>query len=233
ALPRFSGVTDNAKENACLSNRTIAESSYMRYLANGGTSITNGTTGTDFLVDNELLDKEITCPSGGSYKWVVDGSGNAYLSCSVHNPSENISDFVMNSMIDLLKSFEGKTNSEIATILGSNSISNDTYRAYLLANVFNGTWPSFPEELQSQVTNGDTLKIMSFSNSTDPDDPVVYSSSNTGNVWSAGLFYYPGKGWYRYINSYGSYVNITFSSLTGTSLKNKIDSEPSNWKLID
>lgn len=137
---------------------------------------------------------------------------------------------VLDSMISLLKTLEGKTQKETAAILGTNSINNSAYRAYILSNTFGGTWPSFPSELQGKVVPDATgLKIMPFSYSKAPNDPIIYASTKTGDVWNADLFYYEGKGWYRHKNTYNVYTTITFSSMSGTDLKTQIDANPKLW----
>lgn len=211
----------------------MVDNLYAIYFINGGAAITNGTHGTQFLVDSHYLDQEITCQSGGVYTWTADSQGNAHISRSIHDKKTGAGDIVLDSMISLLRSFDGKSRSEIAAILGSNNISNDTYRAYILANTFSGTWPSFPAELQGKVPNGSQLRVMPFSNSSAPDDPVIYASTNTSNNWNAELFYVPDQGWYRYKNSYGYYAGYTFSSMTGAKLAQAVADNPAQWVKVD
>jgi len=180
------------------------------------------------LVDKNYLEN-IPVPrrDESSFQWSIESQE------WIISQSNNVGDIVFKSMVSLLNLFEDKTTVEIQNILGSNNISNDTYRAYILSHTFNGTWPSFPEELQAKVDNGSQLKVMPFSYSESPNDPVIYASTNTGNNWNAQYFYYQGKGWYRYKNQYGTYTGYTFSNKSGTALKEFIDATPNQWELVE
>ncbi|SHH18963.1 prepilin-type N-terminal cleavage/methylation domain-containing protein [Clostridium grantii] len=236
-IPKYISYANSSSETACLSNRRIANSTYLMYLANGGLIIKDNYSGTSFLVNSGDLYDEVSCPSDGTFSWIVDSDGNAYISCSVHNPSKELGDIVLETMFNLFDLLKGKTDTEKATILGinNNNFSNDTYRAYILKNDFNGTWPTLSVDLPKKyeiTINGSELKIMPFSNSKDLSDPVIYASTNTGNSWNSPVFYYPGKGWYIHKNSYNVYTGVTFSSYTGTDIKNLIDSKPSEWESL-
>jgi type IV pilus assembly protein PilA len=231
AIPKFISYIDSSREAACLSNRRIANSAYLVYLANGGSIIEDNLSGTQFLVDSGDLFDEIVCPSGGTYSWILDSNENAFISCSVHTPSDELGDILLDIVVDLLTSY---STSELWELIGKYP-SNDNIREYILNTYFNGSWPSLsvdlPDKFEGTLTSD--LKIMPFSNTKDLSDPVIYASTNTGNSWNATVFYYPGDGWYIHKNSYNSYTGITFSSYTGTNIKNLIDSNPSEWESLN
>ncbi len=84
----YTSTLDAADEKVCNVQCAGAKQLYCTYLANGGEPIADGTVGTKFLVESGFLQKEYECPNGGVYTWSVDKSGNAVLSCSVHEQSE-------------------------------------------------------------------------------------------------------------------------------------------------
>jgi prepilin-type N-terminal cleavage/methylation domain-containing protein len=244
AVPRFAGYADKAR-SAVDTENLVTLNKATGYYAFDKPAINNDIFG-DAATDLARMEKLVSsgylssapAPAwqNASYAWDVGsqswdlGDSTLSMASNLQPQALSIEATVSGSMLTLLQSLNGKTTKEIAAILGSNSISNSTYRAYVLSNSFGGTWPSFPSALQGKVIPDVTgIKIMPFSNSKAPTDLIIYASTKTGGVWNADLFYYEGKGWYRHKNTYNSYTTITFSSMTGTDLKNQIDANPTLW----
>ena len=246
-IPKFSGFVDNSKAKLCEADRAALERHYMYCVTNGNPPITGGTTIVDYLAafPNEIVTADyVPCPSGGTITWTLDHEGNITLSCSIHRAINTAELTVRDEMINLVHLLAGKTSSEIGQFLydGGNpnySTSYSAYRLYILNNSFEGVWPEFPSDLKGTVVPDLTdLRIMPFSNSAAPDDPIIYARKTTNyaeNVWNADLFYYPGKGWYRHRNPYNlsKYSTITFSSMTGSQLRAQIDENPTLWALVE
>lgn len=245
-VPKFTGFLDHSKAKICQSNRTTMERHYEYCMINGNPPITAGTSIVDYLAayPNEIVPMDYSpCPLNGNITWSLDNLGNIAVSCSIHRTTKTAEQTVQDEMINLVHLLAGKTSSEIGKFLkdGGNpnySTSYSAYRLYILNNSFKGVWPAFPSELKgSVVTDLTDLRIMPFSNSSAPDDPIIYARSTTNyaeNVWNADLFYYPGKGWYRHKNPYNlsKYSTITFSSMTGSQLRAQIDANPTLWALV-
>ena len=245
-IPKFTGFIDNSKYKLCESNRATLARHYAYCIANGNPPITGGTTIVAYLAafPNEIVTEDYEpCPLKGTITWALDDQGNITLSCSIHRTTKIAELMVRDEMINLIHLLAGKTSSEIGHFLkdGGNpnySTGYSAYRLYVLNNSFKGVWPAFPSELKGTVVPDVTdLRIMPFSNSSAPDDPIIYARKTTNyteNVWNADLFYYPGKGWYRHKNPYNisNYSTITFSGMTGSQLRNQIDGNPTLWESV-
>lgn len=84
SIPLLINFIHKAREGACLEDRKTAERMYRFYKAKGGAFDPANTTGTQFLVDEKLLNANIVCKDGGVLTWGVDDYENALIICSVH-----------------------------------------------------------------------------------------------------------------------------------------------------
>lgn len=251
-IPNFTGFVEKAKEGADKADIRNLNGVTIAYRAEEPKPDKFSESGTEdseslmnFLVEQGFIGQVLVPRSeNGSFdwdfqqeRWVLKSTGET------GSITKTSPETIMESLMDLLAAVENRDPAiSIGTFLlnGGNPNSSTggvAYRTYILNNTFNGTWPSFPTELQGTVIPDVTgLKIMPFIRTDAKNDPVIYAGTDLVNWNSADLFYSEGN-WYRHRNPSllykpNTYSNFKYYEYTGTELTAEIKSNPQLWDIV-